>query len=570
MNRSSRVNERKILTLYFQGHARDAIGRMVGVAPSTVSEVISILPENLTGLRELSVELKKQDLSVLESARGAELRAKLPNLGVDFEKLQSYVEASEKMETNPDYEPKKVIESAMQLSDLEEETGQSYPEIVRDYENKKGRVRKLAAEDTEREERIERLDGIFRQKLRRNRVTQQMIDYIVQLRRDFQAYDIELSDCENLRKYLGNMKETGGNCRLFAEYTKKLGSLNAHMDQLRQKEQEHTLDLQTLQESTREASSKLAELRGQIDEAKNGLATENRRVEQARQTEKTVLARTAVLLEVESTVENVTDALVTKQKELARIELEIPEKKAQRQGLEQQVQELQDRKAFVEKEVQDRLKIKGYATQLQSAVTNLETQKLSLEKENSQKRERLALADTITNFLTKQTTYDFDRLYSNVQLIKKIRESRTYQTSLNLPVSEEETRLLALKAFEGDLASKKDYQTLLNEKENSEKTQREREARIVQLESDLRQSEKNRESTLHEKQFLETVRINFGGRPTTLGEAKNWLVSTYRKEIQKRADEKFKAGAAVTYGALDFVFKKITHRDNTPADGGQQ
>jgi hypothetical protein len=187
MNRTSRVTERKILALYFEDHSRDETAEMVGVPPSTVSEVISILPENIHYLRELPVEVKQQDLSVFDAKKGTELRARLNDLGVKFEKLQSYVESSEKMRTNPDYEPKKVVQAAIRLSDLEEETGQSYPEITRDFESKKGRVRKLTTIEKERKQRIDQLDAEVNQKLRANKVKEHEIDFIVQLRKSFQT-----------------------------------------------------------------------------------------------------------------------------------------------------------------------------------------------------------------------------------------------------------------------------------------------------------------------------------------------------------------------------------------------
>lgn len=72
MNRCSRITEQQILALHFLGYSRDSIAVMVGVSPATVSEVIVILPESLTSFRELSVELKKQNLSVFEAKKAAE------------------------------------------------------------------------------------------------------------------------------------------------------------------------------------------------------------------------------------------------------------------------------------------------------------------------------------------------------------------------------------------------------------------------------------------------------------------------------------------------------------------
>jgi hypothetical protein len=81
------------------------------------------------------------------------------------------------------------------------------------------------------------------------------------------------------------MEETGGNPRLFVEYTKKFDSLNVHTDLLCQREQEETLSLQKTQDNIRVADSRLREVNAQINEAKIELAAVNRKVKQAKQKE---------------------------------------------------------------------------------------------------------------------------------------------------------------------------------------------------------------------------------------------------------------------------------------------
>lgn len=73
--------------------------KIVGVAPSTVSDFITLLPESLTDLRELSVELKKQKSAVFEAKTGAELRSRTTDLGVEIEGVESFAESAEKMRT---------------------------------------------------------------------------------------------------------------------------------------------------------------------------------------------------------------------------------------------------------------------------------------------------------------------------------------------------------------------------------------------------------------------------------------------------------------------------------------
>jgi hypothetical protein len=61
----------------------------------------------------------------------------------------------------------------------------------------------------------------------------------------------------------------------------------------------------------------------------------------------------------------------------------------------------------------------------------------------------------------------------------------------------------------------------------------------------------------------------FEAQFTTLEELKNWTLSTFNKEIERRANEKFNAIATGTYGVLDFVTKKITSRFSNQQSGQQ-
>jgi hypothetical protein len=276
------------------------------------------------------------------------------------------------------------------------------------------------------------------------------------------------------------------------------------------------------------------------------------------------LVKLGQLLNVEAEAEKVTEALGVREARLGNLDSEMAEKQAQIQSLQQRAQELQDKNKNTEREIKVKLGINDYATQVLAALEKLQCQRLSPEKEIEMKREKIAVADTITAFLTKQTTHDFNRFHSYVQMIETMRDSGEYKTSLHLTIAEEQTRTLALEAFKGLLTTTADYSIMQYQKQESDKTITRLDTKASQLESQLKDTENKLESALKEKQFTEAVRANFEGRITTVAEIKNLIISMFNEEVQRRADEKFNAGAAVTYGVLDFVHKKITRRNNTP------
>lgn len=223
------------------------------------------------------------------------------------------------------------------------------------------------------------------------------------------------------------------------------------------------------------------------------------------------------------------------------------------------------RKQTLEREVSDRLKVNDYTTQCKAAIADLEGQKLSLVKEINESREKHALADTLTNFLTRKSDYDFNQFFFYVEKIKKMsaREGKISHPNLQVAIIEEQIRSLALKAFQGDLVSKEKYAELLHEKENIQNTKRELETKISDLEASLGEEKKNLESASREKSLLEAIKADFEGRSTTLGELKNWVLSTFNEEIEKRVAEKLMTFGVAAFKGLEFAYRKITRQDNT-------
>jgi len=123
MIRISSQTENRIIELWFKGFPRDTIARRVAVSGSTVSKVISQLPECLRELRALSVELRKSGKSLPEALKGAKLLSKLNDLSVELDQVESYVRVTRKISRKEGYEPKQVVQATMKLSDLEENRG---------------------------------------------------------------------------------------------------------------------------------------------------------------------------------------------------------------------------------------------------------------------------------------------------------------------------------------------------------------------------------------------------------------------------------------------------------------
>lgn len=575
MNRTNRETERRIIDLYFKGYSTDMIAAMTGAPPSTVTEVLKILPEELTYLRELSVDLKKHDLSVFDAKKGTELQARLADLGVGFEEMQSFVESVENIQTNPDYTPKQVVEAAMKLSNIEEKSGQTYSEALVDFEAKTKNLEKQGQKERDLKRSIRELDVERKKKLARNQITDEAIEYVVNLRQNLQTYGIKLDDAASLDKYLKNMRETGGDPKKFVEFTRKQGSLEEKIGVLKQEENRRKRVLQELQ--TEKETSKAAieanllrtsELDKRIAEEQTKLLALCQEVDQVQQKSEQELGILATRLRVEAETEKILDAIDAKQKKLEELDSKINKNEASLRSIQQRTRELENENNGQERQILQKLGINDYVTQLLAAIENLERQRLSLHEENSQKQQRLSLADTITSFLTKMPDYDFNQFYFYVEALKKIRETGSSKMQAQVPALEEEIRFRALMVFKGDLVSKRDYKILWDEKEEYKKAKGELEADVSKLVADFDMAKKKFDVVQRDRALLTALKMNFEGQSITLEHLRNWVISTFNEEIQRRTDEKLKVYANAALGVVDFIHKKITSRGNLSKGSG--
>ena len=544
---------RRIFELHFKGCPRDVTARKVGVSTGTVSNVIGLLPESLDELRALSVELRKSGKSLHEASEGAKLCRKLKEMNVELDQMESYVKATKKYSRKAGYEPKQVVQAEMRLSDLEEISGKSYLETIEEFETKTIQIKNLEKKESALQEEIQKIVEKRKQKLRQNRTTDKEIKYNKDLRQKFHRYGISLTDAENLKKYLQNMKETRSNPKKFLEFTRKHGSLKGRLTYLENQKQQKTLELDKVKGTLETSKATLATVKNLIEKHSRALqelnqkegmklqsiATLNKEEAQLKERLEAAFQELAGTLKVKAETEEIRKAI-----NLNREKLNLLNSKIEAKG---------DELAKLRSEIQRTLNIKDYTLELTGAISTLEQKKISLEKqnavlekENEKRKGKIAVADTVTNFLRRKPDYEFNRFRSMVEDLKRAREDRSSPLRRFIPRIEEQIRMKALEAFEGDIISKPMYNALWKRKEKYRNE-------TVQKDETIRTLKEEQAKKDIKLKILEAVKVDFEGRPTTLEDLRRLTMSIQDKEIERRANEKYDRLAALAQGTLNFI-----------------
>ncbi|GAI93838.1 unnamed protein product, partial [marine sediment metagenome] len=145
----------EVVKLYFEGLAYDDIAKKTGVAKGSVAAIVEALRagefpqfEHVTDLvnelRELTVSLRKADITVTEAAPLFILLKKLIGLGVEPIHLESWVRMCRAVPEG-EFSRSQIIQAAGKLAELEQE-GLSYEQTLERLRTSSGELKRLEAE----------------------------------------------------------------------------------------------------------------------------------------------------------------------------------------------------------------------------------------------------------------------------------------------------------------------------------------------------------------------------------------------------------------------------------------
>jgi len=151
----------KVVKLFLTGLSYDEIGRQVGIAKGSVVNIISEfregylqVPPDMTeyvdALRQVAVDLRKNNTSIAQVQSCCRLDLKLREMGVSSGEVEHWLEICRDI-VSPTVSTDQFVAACLELSQVTSKTGLSYGDLLNDYNAELGRARELSKE-IEREE----------------------------------------------------------------------------------------------------------------------------------------------------------------------------------------------------------------------------------------------------------------------------------------------------------------------------------------------------------------------------------------------------------------------------------
>ncbi len=157
----SPAKRRRALVLYVQGLPFVEIATKTGLSTGSVANIVQEakegkfeevrdVREQIDGLRELSVALRKGKLEIAQAFLGLSFYERLVKLGIGPDALDSWAKMCHEI-SPPDYAVEEFVNAALRLKELERLKGMAYEELVEDYETKSEALNEVESKTNELE-----------------------------------------------------------------------------------------------------------------------------------------------------------------------------------------------------------------------------------------------------------------------------------------------------------------------------------------------------------------------------------------------------------------------------------
>jgi chromosome segregation ATPase len=267
LNRVSRDVEKRVLEMHFNGIPRDTTARKLGISSATVSEILSILPPILKPTRDCSVELRKNNLIARDALLGVGILKHLRDLEIKPDQFSASLQAVKKMATEAEYELEDIVQAGTKLVELENQSGKSYPEAIKELEMVNQKTREEKQQYRRHKKQNSRLTREIDENMRRRNeilsqanIAHEDIAEYKALREALHRYGLEIKDAKKLRDYLDNINETECDPKRFVSFTKKQRSIKkflASAKEQTQRSQDELTKLHITEKQKLEAVSQL-------------------------------------------------------------------------------------------------------------------------------------------------------------------------------------------------------------------------------------------------------------------------------------------------------------------------
>jgi len=262
-----------IIISFLQGLTRDAIADKLDISQGSVSNVLQNL-KNIVGeptfniLKELGKYLQQNDVSFDDAIIGFHIKSLLKKLGVDVEKIKSFVEGFYSACVQNGVQPTVAITTVKKIIDIEkeaqipfEELPQKYQEILEQIKTAEDKLATLhetmvktkndkAAIIRESNNKIKQLEQKYENLCQKYHISEQKLEFYTGIFESLKRQNIPIEEIEKFAKMMTNAQNLGYDEKTLIS---QIQTSNTHRVELNEMQK----DLQQVQVQLRSTKSEL-------------------------------------------------------------------------------------------------------------------------------------------------------------------------------------------------------------------------------------------------------------------------------------------------------------------------
>ena len=201
-----------VAAAYFRGLGRDETATSCKVSGGAVSKVSKELEETIgpegKKLRDLAIELRRNDHTATEAIRGSDIVRNLAKIGVDPNKMESFTDVLYRRSIERGRSPEAVVDAAAKLIDIEKETKLSYETIPLKAKEKANELAGYQQELVSVKSQINDARAEVQAALSDKETTREILERYMRVKEGLKTFGLDLdSETERSANTFSNLRE---------------------------------------------------------------------------------------------------------------------------------------------------------------------------------------------------------------------------------------------------------------------------------------------------------------------------------------------------------------------------
>jgi len=255
----------RIIASYFRGLGRDETATLCKNSGGAVTKIWKEVEETIGSegkrLRDLAIQLRRDDHTVTEAIRGSEIVRNLLKIGVDSSKMESFTDVLYKRSIESGRSAEAVVDAAIKLIDIEEESRLDYESIPLIAKEKADELAGCKQELIDIKSQIKDARAKEQAALSDKDTTMENLERYVKVKEGLKIFGLELdSETESSANTFSNLREHDYDIQSVLRQAGNHKSLSKENVDLENNIEIHTAEDQRLQLSVEKNKEILSEL----------------------------------------------------------------------------------------------------------------------------------------------------------------------------------------------------------------------------------------------------------------------------------------------------------------------